>query len=129
MDEATREEVDRWLIKARRDLDSARRLLEGDPPYRDTAAYHCQQAAEKGLKAYLTAISRPFPKTHDLTVLLKLAESGAPDLAQLASAAIVLTPYATLFRYPDSLLEPSDEDLREALAMAGEVLQVVSAIL
>ena len=47
MDEATRAEVNAWLVKARRDVDSAKRLLVGDPPYRDTAAYHCQQAAEK----------------------------------------------------------------------------------
>lgn len=44
MDDATRAEVDAWLAKAKRDLDSAKRLLAGNPPYRDTAAYHCQQA-------------------------------------------------------------------------------------
>lgn len=49
MDEATHGEVAAWLAIARRDLDSAKRLLVGDPPYRDTAAYHCQQAAEKAL--------------------------------------------------------------------------------
>ena len=42
MDEATRYEVEAWLAIARRDLDSAKRLLAGDPPYRDTAAYHGQ---------------------------------------------------------------------------------------
>lgn len=115
MDDATREEVDRWLVKARRDLDSARRLLQGVPPYRDTASYHCQQAAEKGRKAFLTAKLQPFPKTHDLTVLVKLAEPHAAEFAGLASAAVILTPYATLFRYPESVLEPDDDDVREAL--------------
>jgi len=70
MDEATRAEVDAWLAKARRDLDSAKRLLAGNPPYRDTAAYHCQQAAEKSAKALLTAAGIEFPKTHDLTALV-----------------------------------------------------------
>ena len=42
MDEAIRYEVEAWLAIARRDLDSAKRLLAGDPPYRDTAAYHGQ---------------------------------------------------------------------------------------
>ncbi|MBK8120827.1 MAG: HEPN domain-containing protein [Sulfuritalea sp.] len=50
MDEATRYEVEAWLAIARRDLDSAKRLLAGDPPYRDTAAYHGQQSAEKAIK-------------------------------------------------------------------------------
>ncbi|MBI4756344.1 MAG: HEPN domain-containing protein [Betaproteobacteria bacterium] len=60
MDDETRREVDAWLGKARRDLDSARRLVAGVPPYRDTAAYHCQQAAEKAIKACLTASETPF---------------------------------------------------------------------
>lgn len=38
MDEATRAEVEAWLAKAKRDLDSAKRRLAGNPPYRDTAA-------------------------------------------------------------------------------------------
>jgi HEPN domain-containing protein len=47
MDDITRAEVAAWLAKARRDMDSAERLLADDPPYRDTAAYHCQQVGEK----------------------------------------------------------------------------------
>jgi hypothetical protein len=30
-----------WLDKARRDLAGALRLMAGDPPYADTAVYHC----------------------------------------------------------------------------------------
>lgn len=66
-----------------------------------------------------------FPKTHDLTVLLGLAASKTAEFAALADAAIVLTPYATLFRYPDAAMEPDDEDVREALALAGQVLAVI----
>lgn len=33
MDEATRSEVEAWLAIARRDLDSEKHLLAGDPPY------------------------------------------------------------------------------------------------
>jgi HEPN domain-containing protein len=125
MDEATRAEVDAWLGRARRDLDSARRLLAGDPPYRDTAAYHCQQAAEKAIKGLLTAAAIDFPKTHDLTVLIGLAERRLPRLAECREAAIVLTPYATLFRYPGAPAEPSDDDLREAVSLAQGLLSTV----
>lgn len=129
MDEATRAEVDAWLAKAQRDLDSARRLLAGTPPYRDTAAYHCQQAAEKAIKAFLTAAAAPFPKTHDLTVLVKLAAETDAEAAEWQEAAVVLTPYATLFRYPDACPDPNDEDLREALRLAGQVLDDIAAAL
>ena len=47
--------VGEWIEKAERDLASALRLLDGTPPYLDTAVYHCQQAGEKALKAFLVA--------------------------------------------------------------------------
>jgi HEPN domain-containing protein len=125
MDEATRDEVEAWLTKAHRDLDSARRLFGGDPPFRDTATYHCQQAAEKALKALLTAAEVAFPRTHDLTVLVGLAAARHPELARLDDAAIVLTPYATLFRYPSTIVEPDDEDVRQAIQLATSLLEAV----
>lgn len=44
-----------WLAKSRSDLATARLLILGHEPYLDTGCYHCQQAAEKALKAWLTA--------------------------------------------------------------------------
>lgn len=126
MDEATRREAAAWLAIARRDLDSAKRLLVGDPPYRDTAAYHCQQAAEKALKCFLAATGTPFPKTHDLTALVALAMAKDAAAKSWEEAAIVLTPYATLYRYPDAFPEPGDDDLREAIACAEQLLSDVS---
>ena len=57
-----------WLEKARHDLETARRVVAGDPPITDTAVYHCQQAAEKALKAFLIDQGQPIFKTHDLMV-------------------------------------------------------------
>lgn len=122
MDEATRQQVDAWLLKARRDLDSARRLVLGSPPYRDTAVYHCQQAAEKSIKALLAARGIRFPRSHDLTLLVSLAAGVLSDVPGLAEAAAVLTPYATLYRYPDAVMEPDDADVAEALELAAGFL-------
>ncbi|MFN2508963.1 MAG: HEPN domain-containing protein, partial [Chthoniobacterales bacterium] len=55
-----------WLVKARNDLKNARIVSAvADGPL-DTAIYHCQQAAEKAVKAYLTFQDEPFEKTHDI---------------------------------------------------------------
>jgi hypothetical protein len=89
-----KEELTRnWLIKAKRDLLSARQLAEGSVPLLDTAAYHCQQAAEKAIKAYLVYHDVRFEKTHDLDVLLSQAveidpvtpgNSSSPNLRSTA---------------------------------------------
>jgi len=129
MDEATSAEVAAWLAKAQRDLDSAKRLLAGSPPYRDTAAYHCQQAAEKATKALLTAAGTEFPKTHDLTALVSLAEVRFPEFAQYREAAALLTPYGTSFRYPGAVSEPDETELREAVTLAERWLSAAVAVL
>ena len=51
-----------WMGKADSDLASASILIEGDRKHLDTGSYHCQQAAEKALKAWLTANGAIFPK-------------------------------------------------------------------
>jgi HEPN domain-containing protein len=56
-------EIGQWLIKANNDLRSAEQLFKAEPPLLDTAVYHCQQAAEKALKAYLTLQEIPFSKS------------------------------------------------------------------
>ncbi len=59
-----------WLVKAVRDLATAKLLLEHPEPLLDSSVYHCQQAAEKALKGYLFWHDIPFRRTHDLGELL-----------------------------------------------------------
>ena len=47
------EQIQEWVNVAENDLKSAYKLLFENDPVRDTACFHCQQAAEKILKAYL----------------------------------------------------------------------------
>lgn len=47
------ESVREWLDIADSDMRSASALLDLDPPEVRTAAFHCQQAAEKYLKGFL----------------------------------------------------------------------------
>ena len=60
MDDAKNDLVRQWLLKADHDLAAAEKLSGGDEPLLDTAIYHCQQAAEKALKGFMTnALKRP----------------------------------------------------------------------
>ena len=80
MDESALELVRDWLARAGRDLRSARLLAAADDPPLDIAIYHCQQAAEKSIKAWLQGQDVPFPKTHDLLALVKRAAESHPIL-------------------------------------------------
>lgn len=67
--------------------------------------FHCQQAAEKLLKALLSLASVGYPRTHNLRLLMDLlADSGQP-LPNDFSELDILTPYGTLFRYEDLPVE------------------------
>lgn len=76
-----------FLRKAEHDLGSARLLLTSDNLF-DSACFHCQQLAEKAIKALLTHHSIRFKKMHDLDVLLELLND--PDFKHVRRNAIKL---------------------------------------
>jgi HEPN domain-containing protein len=127
MDETKREWVRSWLLKARSDLRSARALVALAEPATDTASYHCQQAAEKALKGYLAYRDRPLERTHDLERLLELATALEPAFAPLETQAGTLNPYATAFRYPDTLAVqfPSVAEVNTAIEHAQAIYDFV----
>ncbi|MFQ5627475.1 MAG: HEPN domain-containing protein [bacterium] len=116
-----------WLRKANRDLGSAKKLAEDSEPYFDTAIYHCQQTAEKAIKAYLVFHDIEFEKVHNLSVLIESCTEIDSDFQTYADAADTLTPYATAFRYPNELFEdePDTEQMDEAVELAEQILDFV----
>jgi len=61
-----------WVSKAEGDYDAAGILRRSRKRSRyDAICFHCQQCAEKYLKARLNEAGLPFGKTHDLDVLLQ----------------------------------------------------------
>ncbi len=81
-DQLRLDETYAWLDRTRRDLQAARLLIAGEA-YAE-ALFHCQQAVEKALKAFLTFHQKPFRKTHVLgelgTACLAIDGSLQPTL-------------------------------------------------
>lgn len=127
MDDNLLTEVRNWLTKAGRDLRSAARLMQvqEDGPLFDSAAYHCQQAAEKALKGYLAAREVEFPKIHNLSFLVELCSEHDDSFQALFERAEMLTPFATEFRYPGILLEPAEDDVKVAYQAARFILHFI----
>lgn len=121
MNQRTQELTAAWLEKARRDLEAALRLIKCENPLSDIGVYHCQQAAEKALKAWLTSRDIVFQKTHDIELLLTQCVPLEPGFNALQMQAGELTPFATEFRYPGDYVEPTPDRALQALKFAEEI--------
>jgi hypothetical protein len=74
-------DTESWLRKSANDLRYARIDLVAEPSATEDAVFHCQQAVEKALKAFLVWQDAPFVKTHDLGKLGALAVQFDATLA------------------------------------------------
>lgn len=117
-----------WLQKASHDLETAHRALHAGRPITDTAAYHCHQAAEKSLKAFLASRLEPLVKTHDLMDLLTRCAAADARFANWADRISELSAFGTVLRYPSVDADPAVSDVTAALQTAQEFRDFVSAI-
>ncbi len=111
-----------WVSKAKSDLLNADNNLGSDEVPFDTVCFHCQQAAEKFLKAYLVVNSIQPPISHDLLLILEKVCLLEPHAESLRDDLFLLLPYAVEIRYPDDWFMPSEEDAREAREAAAKVM-------
>lgn len=96
-----REVTEEWIAKAESDHHSAEVLLfQIEVPEIDTGCFHCQQCAEKYIKAYLTEKDIDFPRNHDLIRLLNLCIKVDKDFEKIRDNLRQLEDYAVIIRYP-----------------------------
>jgi HEPN domain-containing protein len=131
MDEADLELVRDWLSRARQDLRGATILAAAEDAPLDIAIYHCQQAAEKAVKAYLQWRDEPFAKTHNLRALVIEAAALEDGFDAFDKPAEILTPYVSAFRYPGGADEPmpTREEFDEAMQHARAIYDFVLNLL
>jgi HEPN domain-containing protein len=112
-----------WFAKASNDLRAAEALIAASPPLFDEAVFHCQQAAEKALKGFLTWSGRTFRKTHNLEEIGEQCLAIDPTLREPIDRAVPLSEYAWKFRYPGEPFQPEADEVAEALAAARGVVE------
>jgi len=113
-----------WLERASADLRAAT-LLAADASLTGEVCFHCQQAVEKAIKAYLTFKEIEFEYVHSIVYLLDLSAEGDEGFEQFQQFAEPLTQYAVRFRYPRSGSDPTPHEAREALAAAEQIVTFV----
>ena len=120
-----RELIDSWIDKAEKDLLSAKHELSFPDAVTETVCFHCQQAVEKYLKAYLVFLGISFTKTHEIGELITKCEDKDNEIAVLKEEADELTDYAVVVRYPDDWFVPDLEDAEGAFEIANKIREFV----
>ena len=119
-----REVTKEWILKAEGDYRSADALLhEIEIPEIDSACFHCQQCAEKYVKAYLTEHDVEFPRNHDLVRLLELCLKVDEGFEKIRNNLRRLENYGVIIRYPGLTvpLEMAEEAFENANRVRGFV--------
>ena len=117
---------DEWFAIAERDLLSATKLFEFG--LYDTAIFHTQQCAEKMLKGFLTFHSKPIEKIHNLVVIINRCIQIDSSFLSLMPAILFLNNRDTQFRYPSEILEPTHEEITQAIAFAEKIFFFVKSL-
>ena len=75
-----------WVRKAEADFLAANTLVRGNVLLHDAVCFHCQQTAEKYLKAQLVELGLAVPRTHNLVALFPLLAPHFRSLMSLSAA-------------------------------------------
>lgn len=121
--------VQEWLKTSETDLGVAQHLFEHyHPKPIEIVCYHCQQSAEKAIKAVIISYGAPggMPKLHDLSFLLNQVKNLVCVDDSLYDYADTLTPYGVSVRYPNELFL-EERHAVAALAYAAEILSWAKA--
>ncbi|TSA32994.1 MAG: HEPN domain-containing protein [Porphyromonadaceae bacterium] len=119
-------EIERWIVKGDHDLGTAKITYLYIPEYLDTVTYHCQQAVEKYLKAYLIFHSISFRFSHDLVYLLDLIVQKDLDFNNYYDSVSELQGYAVEIRYPNETIFLSNEKVEKAMVIAKAIRELVT---
>ena len=94
------DDVMEWIELADNDLDSAILLSEAVRKHYEIICYHCAQAVEKYLKAYLIYKDIIPKKTHDLRFITNLCIEINKDFESIITECSFLNKFADDIRYP-----------------------------
>jgi len=116
-----------WTRKADEDWAAANRLSRGKKPIYNLVCFHAQQCLEKYLKAVLEQKAVPVPRTHDLAVLVELAQPELNALLLQKPELEILSGYAVASRYPgdNATKAQAHQSLRIASSIRKSVRQLL----
>jgi HEPN domain-containing protein len=110
-----------WVRKAEEDRRVLIQLRSARPRVHSSICFHCQQMAEKYLKALIQERGVVVPRTHDCERLVNTLAPTDPTLVRFEQAAQGLTRFAVGPRYPDLFSRPDVSRSRSAWNAAERI--------
>ncbi|MFQ5680801.1 MAG: HEPN domain-containing protein [Candidatus Omnitrophota bacterium] len=118
--------IKEWLKKGEKDLLTATHELSfGKEAVTENVCFHCQQAVEKFIKAYMMFLDIEVAKTHEIGELITKCQEKDAEIAEFKEIADRLTDYAVEVRYPEMPEVPALEEAREAVKVAKSIREFI----
>jgi HEPN domain-containing protein len=126
-----KKQVEDWILLADKDLYAAEILLKEQYPLTNIVAFHCQQAIEKYLKAFIIEKDAPLIKTHDLIKLNGMLNE-IKNIGIDEKKLIVINEVYVESRYPGDIGlmpdgMPTFEEAKEFIEYAKEVKKIINS--
>ena|SRR5690554_639990 len=115
--------IKQWLLKANEDLLVVEKLTENEVVAASSACFHCQQAVEKFLKAFLIANGVDVKRTHNIEFLLSECSDIDEDFAEIDPKE--LSDFGVDARYPGDMYVPDTKETLEYKILAIEIKNFV----
>jgi HEPN domain-containing protein len=122
----TNEIFSEWIRFAEGDLAVTKHITTMHKPIIEIACYHCQQCAEKALKAFLIFHTVQPKFIHDLAILCSDCQEIDSSFASLVDYCHVLSQYITNTRYP-SPIELNENDMKQSIEFAEKIFDFVKS--
>lgn len=118
--------VAEWVEKAEEDYLFTEKYIGDEESFFAPLCFHCQQSAEKYLKAYIIAHKIPLRKIHDLVELIQMCLKKDSTFIEIKEDAILINPYYVDTRYPGTWpIGFTKEDALAAFAAAGRIREFI----
>ncbi|MGD1856143.1 MAG: HEPN domain-containing protein [Leptolyngbyaceae cyanobacterium] len=112
------------LNVAHRGLRALSGMVDSDFFADEIFGFHVQQAAEKSLKAWISALDETFPFTHDLAALLRIIEGKGYDISRFLEIT-KFNDFARHLRYVESDYEIEPLERETSINIAQTLYQHV----
>lgn len=123
MNNETKKYVHLWIEKAEEDRLVVHQLVKADSSARGAIGFHCQQSAEKFLKAFLIFHGMDPERTHNIEFLLKKCSGIDNSFSDIDP--LNLTDYGIVARYPGDFFEPSINEIHEFIGIVDNIRKLV----